>query len=321
MAKIEITKNELQDLYEKKWMTTYEVADFYSCCQATIWKRMKQYKIKCLPNGRRSFNITKKELDDVYMKKGLSSRKIAKLYGCAYSTIDSKIRKFGFPIKTLAGAHVIYQRNDFNGSDLDKAYMIGFAIGDLRVRKVYPNSETIHIDCASTKQAQIDLIERLFKPYGRVWIGKPTKRGVRQIECSVNLSFFAGFTDAEGCISINKDKAYYSLGNYNKKILMQIRDYLNKNQIICSKLQESKIKGRMCFGKYFHRKDYWQFAIHRKESLFLLFEAIRSYLKHEDKRIALKKAEENINLRNKLYGNINWTYGKKILSFNGVALC
>jgi hypothetical protein len=55
-------------------------------------------------------------------------------------------------------------------------YLVGFALGDLRVRKIYQNSETIKVDCGSTKIEQINLIKNLFKKYGHVWISKPTSK-------------------------------------------------------------------------------------------------------------------------------------------------
>jgi len=321
---VSISKNELKDLYEKKKLTTYEIADIYYCCQGTIWKRLEEYGIKRLPNGRRSFVISKSKLKDLYIKQRLSSRRIAKIYGCAYSTIDYKIREYGFPVKTLAAAHITTLRKNFDGNKTDKAYLIGFAMGDLRVRKKYPNSETIHVDCGSTKEEQINLISELFKPYGRVWVSKPNKKGATQIECFLNDSFnfllkkrilidlwiikskkyfrafLAGFTDAEGCISINKrNQAYYSLGNYNKPLLNQIRNYLSKNKIARPKLFESKVKGKLCFNKYFHNQNYWHFQICAKNSLLALFNSIGSYLKHPEKKKNMKIAQKNIELRNK----------------------
>jgi len=324
--RISIPKNELKSLYEKKKLTTYEIADIYNCCQATIWKRLKEYGIKCLPNGRRSLVISKSKLRDLYIKRKLSSRKIAKIYRCAYSAIDSKIRKYGFPVKTLAAAHITTLRKNFDGNKTDRAYLVGFAMGDLRVRKVYPNSETILIDCGSNKKEQISLISKLFRPYGRVWIKElPKRKGYFQIECSVNPSFnfllkkrvlanrwilrnkkyfaafLAGFTDAEGCISIDKkrNQAYYSLGNYNKVILNQIRNYLIQNKISCSKLIESKIKGKPCFKKYFHKQNYWQLRISSKNSLMALFNKIGPYLQLPAKIRGIQRAKQNIRLRNK----------------------
>jgi hypothetical protein len=152
MKLIDVSKGKLKDLYEKKRLTTYEIAEIYNCCQATMWKRLEEYGIRRLPNGRRSFIISKSKLEDLYIKQRLSSRKIAKIYGCAYSTIDYKIREYGFPVKTLAAAHITTLRKNFGGNKTDKAYLIGFAMGDLRVRKKYPNSETIRVDCGSTKK-------------------------------------------------------------------------------------------------------------------------------------------------------------------------
>lgn len=327
MQFIEIPQNELKELYEKQKFTICDIADIYDCCQTTIWKKMEKYEIRRLPNGRRTFIISKSKLKELYVKRRLSSRKIAKIYRCAYSTIDYKIRKYGFPVKTLAAAHITTLRKNFDESKSNKAYLIGFAMGDLRVRKKFPNSETINIDCGSTQKAQVNLIFKLFKKYGRIWISKPNKKGVTQIECFLNNSFdfllnkrilidkwilknkryfwafLAGFTDAEGCISVSKsnNQAYYSLGNYNQFLLRQIRNYLLHNKIDCPKLSEYKTKGKVCFNKYFHNQNYWQIRICRKESLLTLFNFIGPYLKHSTKKKGLQIAKRNIALRDKLF--------------------
>ena len=141
---------------------------------------------------------------------------------------------------------MIYQKNDFSGNLREKAYLIGFRLGDLRVRKIWENSETIHVDCGSTIKEQIELIKNLFKDYGQVWISKPNKKGKVQMECYLNrtfefllskkipedllkdkenfFAFLAGFTDAEGTIGISKGMAYYSVVNQNKKYLNYIRN-------------------------------------------------------------------------------------------------
>ena len=327
---ISISKNELKGLYEKRKLTTYEIADIYYCCQGTIWKRLEEYGIRRLPNGRRSFIISKSKLKNLYIKQRLSSRRIAKIYGCAYSTIDYKIREYGFPVKTLAAAHITTLRKNFDGNKIDKAYLIGFAMGDLRVRKKYPNSETINIDCGSTKEEQINLISQLFKPYGRVWISKPNQKKHIQIECSLNKSFdfllkkrilmdkwifknnkyfaafLAGFTDAEGCISVtNKGLAFYSLGNYNNQLLSQIQNQLLKIGIESPKLTEGKIKGYVGKEGYANSQNYWSLRLNRKIHLLKLFDLVGPYLRHSAKIKGIQKAKQNIRLRNKKYGNIN----------------
>ena len=181
-------------------------------------------------------------------------------------------------------------------------------------------------------QNQIKLIKSLFEDYGRIWISKLNKRGVRQIECALNnsfsfllergdkidkwilnnkncfFSFLAGFTDAEGCISVsNKNNnrvsaAYYSLGNYNKKLLEQIKDYLLKYGISSMELYESKIKGRICFDKYAHNQNYWSLRISKKDQLMKLLKILKIRSKHKDKKEAIEKAIGNIKRRNILYG-------------------
>ena len=120
-------------------------------------------------------------------------------------------------------------------------------------------------------------------------------------------AFLAGFIDAEGSIYITKSgQALFSLGNYNYKLLDQIRNQLIDYGIYCSKLVEGKIKGRK-FGKqkYIHNQNYWHFTINRKLSLLKLFELIGPYLRHPKRINDMKKAKQNIELRNTKYGSIN----------------
>lgn len=272
--------------------------------------------------------IPKKELERYYVKQRLSSRKMAKHYNCAYSTIDRKIRDYAFPIRTLADAHIIYKRKDFSNDPIEKAYLLGFRVGDLRVRKFYKNSETIHVDCGSTQKIQIMLIRNLFKKYGRVWISKPSKSGRIQIECFLNssfdfllnanltqiepwilnnrgnfASFLAGFSDAEGSIFINnKNLAFYALGNYNIDLLNQIRKTLEAFGINSPNIVRSVRKGLVATHGYRYNHDYWNLRISKKAELFKLFAFIEPYLKHKKRIKSMMRAKKNIKMRNELYG-------------------
>lgn len=326
---ISIPKSELKNLYEKGKLTTYEIADIYNCCQATAWKRLRQFGIK----ARFPWNVIdlpKKKLEDLYIKKKLSTWKIEKQYGYPRSTVHRKLCEYKIRRRNRAESHIIYPRKNFDGNKTDKAYLIGFAIGDLRARKIYPNSETVLVDCGSTKKEQIDLILKLFKPYGRVWVSKLNKKGHIQIQCSLNESFnfllekrnkidgwilnnkeyfsawLAGFTDAEGSICIlSSGQAVYSLGNYNKIILNQIHDKLLELGIECRSPFISSKKGYIGKDGYVRNGDYWILSLIRKKFLLKLFDTIGHYLKHRKRRSDMKKAKVNIKLRNKKYGNIN----------------
>lgn len=327
---MKISKKELKELYEKEKLSTYAIADIYGCCQGTVWKRLHDFGI----HPRRPWNavdLPKEKLEKLYTTERLSTWQIEKQYGHPRGTVHRKLCEYNIKRRTSAEAHRIYPRKDFDGSGRDKAYLIGFAMGDLRVRKVYPNSETIHVDCGSNKIEQIKLISDLFKGYGRVWIKpNPARENYLQIECSVNMSFsfllkkrilmdewirrnqeyfysfFAGFTDAEGCIAISKlGQAFYGLGNYNHRLLKQIRDKLTEIGICCGKLIEGKTKGRKFGSGAVHNQNYWQLRILRKVSLLKLFDLMGPHLRHEKRIKDMARARENIALRNLKYGNIN----------------
>lgn len=321
---------DLRKLYLKDKSSLIQIAKKLGFSSRTISIRANECMINMRNPGPSGPKISNKTLEYLYLKKRLSSRKIAKLYDCAYSCIDSRIRKLGLPVKTLAAAHITTSRHPFSGNLSERAYLTGFSIGDLRVRKVYKNSETILIDCGSTKKEQIRLIKGLFGKYGRVWISKPKENGKTQIECGLNLSFsfllgkfskfptwvsksrklilfaIAGFSDAEGSFFIGKNGKYagFAIGNYNQTILKQINEWLHN----------LRFKTRLCLGVkkgytgkdgYIHQGDYWILSITVKYFLLKFTRLILPYLKHKDKIVAAKKVIKNINFRNKKYGYRN----------------
>ncbi|MFH1240277.1 MAG: hypothetical protein V1672_03595 [Candidatus Diapherotrites archaeon] len=325
---VKITKSQLKLFYEKEKLTTYEIAEKFNCCQASIWKRLKQFGIKTRTSHSLNSNVPKKQdLIKLYVNKGLSTWAIEKQFGFSRSTVYRKLKAYGLEPRTMASSHIVHLRQDFSGDLIEKAYLIGFRVGDLRVRKMYKNSETISVECGSTKEEQLELIKALFQKYAPVWITKENKIGARNIGVNLPLtfsflldkvaadwvfenekhffSFLAGFTDAEGHIGILNDKAIYSLGNYDEELLRKIRKTLFKHGIECRKLFISAKKGYVTHEGYVHNGDYWVLQINRKLYLLKLFQSLKSYIKHSAKIKALNGAVENITERNRKFGNIN----------------
>src|SRR4030042_5482881 len=319
----------LVDLYLVRNLSLSEIAHILDYSPRTISIRAKECNIKLRNPGPPAPKIDIKNLKYLYLRRRLSSRKIAKIYNCAYSTIDNKIKKLGWSVRTRASAHIVTKRSNFPGDLKEKAYLLGFRIGDLRVRKVYKNSETILIDCGSTKIEQVRLIKKLFKKYGRVWTSKIKPNRKMQIECSRNKSFsfllkkyikfpmwvsknqsvllsaIAGFSDAEGSFFVGKNQKFsgFSLGNYNLKILKQIKSWLVKFGYKPRLFMGVK-KGYTGKDGYPHRNDYWILSIYRKKDLFLLTKKMLPYLKHKDKIKSAESVIKNINQRNQKYGFI-----------------
>jgi hypothetical protein len=78
---------------------------------------------------------------------------------------------------------------------------------------------------------------------------------------------------------------------------------LNNLGIICRGPYESDTRNYFNMEGFRHNQNYFQIRVSRKDSLLKLFGLIKPYLKHENKIKALKKAEDNIILRNNLRKN------------------
>jgi len=314
---LKIPLDEILDLYVNKKMSSGKIAEKYGCCKATILKRLRATKVNLRPCGVPRLKVSDKELKAFYLDKNLSTWKIAELLKCGRSTIHRKLTKLGL-VKDISTAHVKYPRKPFAENDNEKAYLIGFTVGDLRVRKTGRKSRTIRIDCGSTKKEQIDLIYSLFSRYGRVWLSKTNASGKIQIEAFLDESFgflldcrqkiswatqgklftpfLAGFTDAEGSIFITNGKAAYSLGNYDNKLLELIRMRLLECGIESVHLYRAR-KRYLIAGGYRQRQRYWHLKISRKASLLKLFNMLSPYIKHKKRKEDIQKALGNITLR------------------------
>ncbi len=320
--KINISKELLFSLYEKEKLTTYQIAKKFNCCQATIWKRLIEFNIKRRTPYELNSNVpSKNQLIEYYLNKRLSTWKIEEKYGFRRGTIHRKLKEYGLGTRDLATSHIIYPRKDFSGNLIEKAYLTGFRIGDLGVRKIYPNSKTISVASGSTIKEQIELIENLFKKYGKVNI-KATKNHKINIWIALNESFnfllskeipnwieknkktffafLAGFSDAEGSISKkNRITYYYSLGNYDSELLFKIYRNLNRFGIECKEPKSDNRKGKMNSQGYKYNSNYWSLRIYNQTILLNLLKELKPYVKHKNKVKDLNRAIIGIVNRNK----------------------
>jgi len=312
-----ISLDEILDLYVNKKMNSGKIAEKYGCCKATILKRLRAAKITLRPRGVPRLKVSDRELESLYLDKKLSTWKIAELLKCGRSTIHRKLSKLSLA-RDISASHVRYARAHFAGNDDEKAYVMGFAIGDLRVRKTGRESRTVKIDCGSTKKEQIDLIYSLFSKYGRVWISEPNACGKVQIEAFMDdsfgfllncrekikwaihgkqfIPFLAGFTDAEGSIFITNGKAAFSLGNYDKELLELIRDGLQKRGIKPVYLYTARKKYPIA-GGYRQRQFYCFLKINKMETLLKFFNMLGPYIRHQKRKDDIQKALKHIALK------------------------
>ncbi len=326
--KIEIPKDKLYDLYIKKVLSTYKIAKLYKCGNKTIYRRLKEHHIKTRP--RKVVYIPKRRLINLYVKNKLSLSKISKLYNCSNSIIFNKLKKHSIKRRDKFESHRKYERKLFNGKLTEKAYLIGFRLGDLSAKKL--NERTVRLKSNTTMIEQANLIKSLFSNYGHVYIKE--KNGVYWTGCSLHenfnflvekkdkvydwilkdnkifFAFLGGYTDAEGNIGVYNNMAKYRVGSYDKNILFQIYKNLNKLGIKATYNLETK-KG--IYGNRKHNGDFYRVNVMKMASLTKLFRQIKQFIKHEKRYKDLLKAEQNIIERINRNG--------KILHYNTNLLC
>ena len=319
---VHIPKDDLRHLYEDLGISTAEIAEKYSCSISSVHNRLHQYGIALLLPGRARVDISKQELETLYVEQGLSLRQIAKQHGCDHTTITNKLKEYGLRRRTYAEANLVYSKRDFGGNPVDKAYLVGFRLGDLYVTKMGKTGQTIVVECATTKQEQLDLITGLFSPYGHVHIGDQKRKGDIGITCYLNMSFAfllpkedivpkwiqtsdatstafaAGYIDAEGSFFISNGSARFAVSSYDQGIIHWLYHWMSNAGIQCPRPRIVGKKGMLRPNGSVYREDVWTLSVSRKGSLRRLIELLEPYLKHAKRCRDIQKAKSNIDRRN-----------------------
>ena len=319
---VHIPERELKHLYEEAGLTADEIARRYGCSAGTILNRLHQYGITASPPGRAIVEIQKRELEELYLTQRMSLRQIARHYGCDHSTIKNKLKEYGLRHRTYAEANQVYPRRNFDGDLAEKAYLVGFRLGDLYVKMMGEAGQTVVVECATTKQEQLDLIVRLFGTYGHTHIGNPKRRGDIGIACYLDMSFAfllpkedavpewaqldetasaafaAGYIDAEGSFFISQGFAHFTVSSYDGNILKWLYQWMSGIGIRCPEPRIVGRKGDVRPSGAVFRKDLWALAVNRKASLLRLIELLDPHLKHPKRRRDMQTARLNVQARN-----------------------
>ena len=322
MERIHISKTDLENFYLRQRLPANRIAQVYECTDVTVFNKMQRYGIPSRTTSEamrldRWVNIQKDKLRDYYFSQKLSVHKLAKIYNCSPKTISNRLKHYGFKARPFGRTFVIhhkYPKKDFSGNLIEKAYLIGFRLGDLYIYKPNKGGETVMATCGSAKSCQIKLIKNLFKDYGHIWIGKPDlkRNGWRKIECSLNpsfnfllkkedkierwilrnkkyfLAFLAGYIDAEGSFGVYYDRPQFHIATNDKNILVQIHQKLEKLGISCPKVRVKKfLYGDKMVTNHRELKTY------RIKSLLKLYSLVYSHLKHEKRKRDSKKVKSS----------------------------
>lgn len=272
---------------------------------------------------RKRIIISKKELQKLYYKENKSKYKIGKIYNCSFSTILNRMREYGLEPLHRSIIQSKYPKKDFSGDKKEKAYMIGFRLGDLNVYRTNPQSRVVVARCHTTKLDQVEVMKIVFSPYGQVTCKRNEKNGSYSINCFLNetfnfllkkkdqvedwikfdndysAAFAAGYIDAEANIGVYDGRARFKIDGYDKNIIKWFFPWFKKNSINCPKPKVVGVMGKI-YNKnnlYKYNADVWRIRVSEKESLEKLLKLVKPYIKHKKRLDDLDKCLNNINER------------------------
>jgi hypothetical protein len=289
--------------------------------------RTKGLSIKYLENQKKA--ELRMFLDYLHNTKGLSQNDIAKLIGNKTSGYTSWLcRQLGIEARPFEEARLKgirekrrkYERNPFDGTDEDKAYLLGLRHGDLSVSK--PWNGVVRVSTSTTHPAMSDLFHSLFEPYGHVYQDPRFKRDTNSYEWNIYaivdssfdfllqtfpeasgwilskpstiLAYLGGLLDAEGTIGMYRAKlltilnvAYY---NTNLKLIWFVFNAMRTLGLHPQEPYLDKKKGLRSPGYHIEmKKDYWRVVIGKFDEcqIFLRMLPIRHPEKILKKALAL----------------------------------
>lgn len=332
--RIKLDKKILNELYIQEKLSISFVARRMGHDRQTIERELIRYNISVRTKAEAiRIALSRRKpprelLEGLYYQEKLTQAQIAKKLNRSRYNILKLMQGYKLPTRSASQTITRYPKNNFSEDLIEKAYLLGFRVGDLNV-VLSPSKKLIIVSCTSTKNEQIQLFDRLFKKYGHVWIGRPRNDGNRVCLARLNHSFdfllpkkdhipgwvlekneyffsyLAGYSDAEACIGVFNKLARFTLASYDKNILKQIYKRLNLANIPCNPPRILVKAGHIKNDGLTYRKDHWHLTIVKKSSLLLLFQIIESYLKHKKRIKDLRKAKRNVLKRNQklLLGN------------------
>ena len=268
---------------------------------------------------RKEIFITKKTIKNLYLSKRLNAYQIAKKIDCGSTTVYRELEKYGIKRRDNSECHMKYNRLSFSGDKKEMAYMIGFRLGDLHVRKAIdlPGCKTVRLEAHTTKKEQAALVKSLFERYSHVHSKKilngSGKVGIKTIRllCFLDdsfsfllpkydgvedwiandknlfLSFLAGYIDAEGHFGIHSKNGtgVLQIQTQDKGIIQSISRNLIKSGIHCPPARLSTPAGYRSpsYPETPNNKDKWNVAVHGKE-LMKLLNQLFPYLRHKKRK-------------------------------------
>lgn len=250
----------------------------------------------------------------LYIDEHLALSAVAAQLGCSPSIVRRRLVAAG--VARRGANDPRYVRRDFSGSLTEKAYLIGFRIGDLHVTR--RGESTILVKCTTTRDEQIELFRALFAGYGHVYTDEASlatrRRQSIAMEARLNLTFdfllekhktvplwilesdepffafLADYIDAEGYFRTyfkprqSKPLACLEIRSYDSVLLAKLGDGLNARGILCAPACLRVRAGYTNRDGARSNGDLWGLGVHRRDSLRHLITRLNPYAQHGRRR-------------------------------------
>jgi predicted DNA-binding protein YlxM (UPF0122 family) len=249
---LDISCEELRELYEEKLLTFAEIAEHFGCNPTTIHKKIKACGISSRPAGGNAEEYAKKDFNgDILLKAYLMGFRLGDLH-VEEGNWAIRIRCTSTHQAQLALIHDLFI--DYGGVWVGKSH-------DKRGAGI-----TVHLN------RSFDFLipkEDAIPP----WVLEDNESF---------LAFFAGYSDAEGSFILSNSRAYFKIDSGDKNILNQAR---RKFKDLGVEFPEPKlIRPSGTWIEQFQlssKLDLWRLASERKETLIKLCEMLSPYLRHQ----------------------------------------
>lgn len=275
--------------------------------------------------------ISRELLGELYWKRGMSTRKIANMLDTYQRAIILLMKRYGIPRRNRIEAVIKgcrkYIKSPFSGDMKEKAYIMGLAFADFRIRK---HGYQIDVTLGTTHPSFTLLFKKLFEKYAPIreyqYYNKWSKQYGWRLETQLHktfdfllgpkhmpkwvmnnhdafLNFTAGYTDGEGIISICKNSKkcvsfIFAISSEDIQILSCIFNGL-KGFGFKPSLRVLRKTGETnnFYGNHLvYKKDYWMLRLKRKGDVLRFLEILP--IRHPER---VKKRELMFKLKDKIY--------------------
>jgi len=238
---------------------------------------------------------------------------LGRRYGLAPQTIRRHLVELGVEIRSVLDSQQPRGRTPCPNVKSLRAYLLGFAIGDMYVRRPNERGHTIEVGCSTTHPEQVALVRATFGRFGPVRTSGTTVRTslgpsfafllqkyahavpewIPPRPDPVAAAFAAGYIDAEGSFGVYGGRARFKVDAYDDHVLDWLAAWCRAVGVRCKHQRVGEAGAARSDGTRFNA-DLWRVTVNEAGSLLRLIATLDPFLFHARRRSAAERARSNV---------------------------